>query len=174
MGDSAESLEVVLMDASRMNRSIRRIAYNIIEERTESPLIILGVNERGFALADRLNKEISVIPGSASLCGKIEVSAPNTTRLFIEHSLEGAFVVLVDDVMFSGKTMQQAIHYVISNHRPSNIKIASLIDRGHRTFPLEPQYVGLTCPTKLSEHVHVFIQPDSDHDAVILYQHTRA
>jgi pyrimidine operon attenuation protein/uracil phosphoribosyltransferase len=172
MGDLAASLEVVLMDASRMSRSIRRIAYSIIEERCEFPLIILGINERGFALAERLNKEIAAIPGYSSECGKIKVSGQGNVQLPLIKTLDEVSIVVVDDVMFSGKTMQQAISFIISHYKPTSLKVASLIDRGHRTLPLEPQYVGLICPTKLSEHVHVFIQPDSDHDAVVLYQHS--
>jgi pyrimidine operon attenuation protein / uracil phosphoribosyltransferase len=174
MGDLADSPKVILMDTARMSRSIRRIAFNIAEESTKAPIVILGINERGFALAERLHKEIVAIPTMGCSSGKIEVATNGTVNIPSSHQLNGAYVVVVDDVMFSGKTMQLAIIHIISTFQPEIIRVASLIDRGHRKYPLEPKFVGLTCPTKLTEHVHVFIQPDSDHDSVVLYQHTKA
>jgi len=172
MGDLSDSPKVVLMDASRMSRSIRRIAFNIVEEFTSGNLFILGINDRGFSLAERLQKEINSIPKAKCHSARIEVSESGTVHFPDSIQLDGSYVVVVDDVMFSGKTMQQAVSYVMLTFKPEIISVASLIDRGHRKYPLEPRFVGMTCPTKLSEHVHVFIQPDSDHDAVILYQHT--
>lgn len=174
MEDLAESPKVILMDTARMSRSIRRIAFNIAEELTKAPLVILGINERGFALAERLQKEIAAIPSLGCTSGKIEVYLNGKVRIPNPVQLNGVYLVVVDDVMFSGKTMQHAISHIISNYQPEMIRVASLIDRGHRKYPLEPKFVGLTCPTKLTEHVHVFIQPDSDHDSVILYQHVKA
>ncbi len=169
MAESAATIE--LMSPQHVLRTLNRIARQIIEDNTEElPITLAGVNERGGYLAKVLYKfldrEISAsinihqltIDGSS-------VSAPE------KMVLNNVFLIIFDDVIFSGKTMYYAFHKAMDSGNPEMIKLAALIDRGHRKFPVEAQYTGMYSPTKFQEHVHCKFTGDGKPEGVELHYH---
>lgn len=161
---------IPLMDAGRIERSIRRIAFNLAEEYHRSQSItLLGLNTRGLGIAHRLQSELNNLLPHPGHVAQIECESGEVTTNAEASILNHRTVICVDDVIFSGRTMQKAVMHVMSNFNPDIIRCVALIDRGHRKFPVEPQFTGLVCPTKLLEHVHVDLKPESDIDQVLLY-----
>ncbi len=163
---------VVLMDANRIQRSIQRMAFSLAEEFHENRVVLLGINDRGFAVASRMCHVLtSILPNSCELARIVlDKGAPTIDDPDVDFN--NKTVIIVDDVIFSGRTMQQAVTFVMQASSPDIIRCVALVDRGHRKFPVEPQFWGLECPTKLMEHVHVDLIPDAKLDQVILFQDT--
>lgn len=161
---------VVLMDADRIQRSIRRIAYSLAEEYHGNALLLLGINTRGDALASRLHDVLKPILPHGCQYAQIVVDAGKIRTGADALGYDGKSVIVVDDVIFSGRTMQQAVAHIIQHGQPGLVRCVALVDRGHRKFPVEPQFTGFTCPTKLKEHVHVDLIPEAGIDQVLLYQ----
>lgn len=164
------------MSASRITRTITRIAYQIFEDTGGSrELVICGIDERGYHLASMLASRLTDIyqaPVKAhALMIKKATSdlsdndAAGSTEL---PRVQKKKVIIVDDVMYSGRTMYQALQIVAGQGDPEEINLAALIDRGHRKFPVSLQYLGLFCPTKLKEHVHCRFQKDGSPEGVWL------
>lgn len=158
------------MDADRIQRSIRRMAYNLAEEYHGIPLLLLGINTRGNAVASRLHEVLKPIMPLGCEYMQIVVDYESVNINGPEVDFDGKAVIIVDDVIFSGRTMQYAVSHVMQNGSPDVVRCVALVDRGHRKFPVEPQFKGLTCPTKLKEHVHVDLIPEAGIDQVVLYQ----
>lgn len=145
------------------------MAYNLAEEYHDRPILLIGINTRGDAVARRLRAILG--PISSKGCESIQIVLDGgQAQTSAMADLDGKVVIIVDDVIFSGRTMQQVIAYVMQNGQPEVVRCVALVDRGHRRYPVEPQFRGLTCPTKLGEHVHVDLIPESEIDRVTLYQ----
>lgn len=159
------------MDAARIERSIRRIAFQLAEEYHHHPAVtLLGINTRGYAVASRIHAVLSeLLPNPCIVCQIMVEEGPVRTDAD-PLALDSRTVIVVDDVIFSGRTMQQAVLYVMQNHHADSVRCVALVDRGHRKFPVEPLFTGLVSPTKLLEHVHVDLRPEAGHDQVLLYQ----
>ncbi len=170
MGALSDNSQVILMDADRIQRSIRRMAYNLAEEYHGSHLLLIGINTRGDALASRLHDVLNPILPHGCKHAQIVIEGDKIRTSADTDGYDGKAVIIVDDVIFSGRTMQQAVAHIIRNGKPDVVRCVALVDRGHRKFPVEPQFNGLTCPTKLKEHVHVDLIPEADIDQVVLYQ----
>ncbi|NGP89596.1 phosphoribosyltransferase family protein [Fodinibius halophilus] len=152
---------LVLMDTQRINRSAKRMAYEILERNTEdNEIFLFGINERGYAVAQKLSRLLSDIA---------EVKVSSAQLLLEAESLAGSddidtsevqdkLIVLVDDVIFSGHTMFQALNIIADEMQPSEIHTAVMIDRGHRKFPIQAQFCGMELPTKVNEHVSVIVE----------------
>jgi pyrimidine operon attenuation protein/uracil phosphoribosyltransferase len=168
MNAQTKSPHVVLMDAERIERSIRRMAYNLAEEYHHRQILLLGLNARGYAVAARLHEILSTIRDQG--CEIVRLDVESETGVVIPEGVhcDGKAVIVVDDVIFSGRTMQKAVALVMQSGAADTLQCVVLVDRGHRKYPVEPQFSGLTCPTKLKEHVHVDLIPDADLDQVIL------
>lgn len=139
------------MSARHVLRTLNRIARCIIEDNTdELPIVLAGIDERGSNLSsilfNILDKEISA---PIHHCRFQNGAFQHPEKL----NFDGTFLVIFDDVIFSGKTMFTAFHKALDIGEPDTIKLAALIDRGHRKFPVEAQYIGKYSPTKLREHV---------------------
>lgn len=158
--------QITLMDRPRMLRTLHRIAIQVWERMgNDKELVIIGLNERGYAtalelsgnIADLLDKEIEVhryeVSGNSS-----ETPLPNCSD---------KFVLLVDDVIFSGKTMFQALSAICNMYEPDIIEIAVLIDRGHRKYPLLTHMSGITVPTKAGEHIEVMLKNSKLEEAIL-------
>lgn len=176
----SDSNNHLLMSPARIDRIITRIAYQIHEHtRGSDELVVMGIDERGFYLAQRLAERLSMIYQVGIAAHPVWVKNADKPNAIIDSaekskdeiaiadkpmpSVKGKKVVIVDDVMYSGKTMYVALQKITENESPDEITLAALIDRGHRRYPLNLQYVGLYCPTKLQEHVHCnFSQGDSN------------
>lgn len=166
MSDSGASLE--LMSSQRMLRSLNRFSRQIIEDNTEElPIVIIGIDERGGYLAKILSSILDR-----------EISASTQwTRIDIKHGsgelsspvpVDNTFLVLIDDVIFSGKTMFTAFRNIMDRGTPGTMKLSALIDRGHRKYPLYAEYIGSYSPTKLQEHVECRFTSDGKPRAIEL------
>lgn len=146
------------MSPARIERTIARIAYQIFEDtRGSDQLLILGIFERGYRLAEMLAAKLSDIYGTEISAHAVRVKEQpepsNLSEADLPESFSGKKVILIDDVLYSGGTMFEAIHLITSAGRPEEIRVAALIDRGHRRYPVDISYLGLYSPTKLKEHV---------------------
>ena len=158
----------VLMDAAAMDRTLMRISHEIIE-RCEGECVMLGIKSRGLPLAMQLSANIERVSGKAIPVAALDIRAfrddrpdrnmPDATHLDVDVS--GKTVILVDDVLYTGRTIRAAMDAVIAAGRPNAIRLAVLIDRGHRELPIRPDFVGKNIPTSRRERIEVRL-PDYD------------
>jgi pyrimidine operon attenuation protein/uracil phosphoribosyltransferase len=171
----------VVMDAEGIDRSLTRIAYEILEENKGiRDLVIVGIREGGVFLAQRLRDKISSIEGVDIPLGIIDITLyrddifasnkkPVLGKTDIPFSLKHTKVVLVDDVLFTGRTIRAAMDSLIDFGRPTLIQLAVLIDRGHRELPIRADFVGKNLPSALWEEVSVHLgETLSDNDEVVI------
>ncbi len=173
------SNSILIMDGEAMTRALRRIAHEILEHNPDpAAFCLVGIPSRGVELARRLADLIEAIEGRRPELGTIDVSMHrddlrirNTltsireTRLPL--NLEELTVVLVDDVLYTGRTCRAAMDAISSFGRPARIQLAVLLDRGHRELPIRPDYVGKNLPTAPEERVRVRLQNvDTEPDSV--------
>jgi pyrimidine operon attenuation protein / uracil phosphoribosyltransferase len=173
------SSSVLILDENEIGRALRRIAHEILEHnpRPEKSLIA-GIPQRGVALAERIAQLIGQIEGTQPKTGIVDISMhrddlslrtrlPRVQETKLPLHLEGLTLVLVDDVLFTGRTCRAAMDAVSSFGRPARIQYAVLIDRGHRELPIRPDYVGKSLPTARSELVKVrLLEVDQETDSV--------
>jgi len=175
---SEESSRTVV-DASELARSLSRIAHEILEaNRGASDLVLLGIPTRGVHLARRLARLIEGIEGSPVRVGDLDITmyrddlrsnpTRNPARTSIPGRIDDAVVVLVDDVLYSGRTVGAAIDALRDLGRPRAVRLAVLVDRGHRELPVAADYVGRTIQTAADERVQVLLTEKDGHDAVTI------
>lgn len=162
-----------IMDESSVIRAIKRIAHEIIEHnKGAGDLAIIGIQRRGVPLAMRIADYIREIENSDVLTGILDITLyrddlsmlaehPIINGTDINFTIEGKTVVLVDDVLFTGRTIRSAIEAILEIGRPKCIQLAVLIDRGHRELPIRADYVGKNVPTSLDVNVKVHV-PEID------------
>ena len=175
--DSARS---VVLDAGDIGRAIRRIAHEVVERnKGAADLILLGIPTRGVFLARRIAAAIESIEGDAVAVGAIDVTLyRDDLRLRPARALEPTaiptggiddkVVVLIDDVLFSGRTVRSALDALNDIGRPRAVQLAALVDRGHRELPIRADYVGKNLPTALAEQVRVRLVEFDDFDEVTI------
>ena len=176
-----ESGAARVFDAEMMRRAVRRIAHEIIERNRDlSALLLVGIPNRGVELAQRIAAEIKAIEKIDVPTGIIDVSMhrddvgkrpslPVVRASKLPLPLEGKTLIIVDDVLFTGRTCRAALDAIQSFGRPDRIQLAVLIDRGHRELPIRPDYVGKNLPTAPNERVRVRLEKtDGEADAVWL------
>ena len=170
----------VIMDAEAIRRAVIRIAHEILEHnKGTGGLALIGIRTRGAILAQRLAKEIEAIDRHAVPVGSLDITlyrddlsriAPNP----VVHATEIPFditdlrIVLVDDVLFTGRTIRAALNAINDLGRPTLIQLAALIDRGHRELPIRADYVGKNIPTRLSERVEVRLNELDEQEEVVI------
>ena len=169
-----------IMDAESINRSITRVAHEILEHnRGPDNIILVGILTRGEPLAKRLRKLIENITNIKIPIGFLDITfdrvvfrkrlvVPQVKCTDIHVSIDDKIVVLVDDVLFTGRTIRAAMDELNVFGRPSNIQLAVLVDRGHRELPIRPDYVGKNIPTNEGEHVKVLLKEFDKKDLVTL------
>ena len=169
-----------IMDAESINRSIARVAHEILEHnRGPDNIILVGILTRGEPLAKRLRKLIENITNIKIPIGFLDITfhrddfrkrlvVPQVKGTDIHDSIDDKIVVLVDDVLFTGRTIRAAMDELNVFGRPSNIQLAVLVDRGHRELPIRPDYVGKNIPTNEGEHVKVLLKEYDKKDLVTL------
>ena len=175
----------VVLDSSDVGRAIRRIAHEIIEHsRGVDDLILLGIPSRGIPLARRIAEAIASIEGVDVPWGALDVTLyRDDLRLREVRPLERTeipltgiddhTVVLVDDVLFSGRTIRAALDALNDIGRPATVRLAVMVDRGHRELPIRPDFVGKNLPTSHEETVRVqFVESDGQ-DAVLIERESR-
>jgi pyrimidine operon attenuation protein/uracil phosphoribosyltransferase len=160
-----------LLDAAGINRALRRIAHEIVERNAHaSELILVGIHTAGVPLAERLARLIGETgERAAPPVGKIDITLyrddvfeglpkPEVGATELpNHSIAGKTVVLVDDVLYTGRTIRAALDALMDYGRPRAVQLATLVDRGHRELPIQPDYVGLTVQTTRAESVKVIL-----------------
>lgn len=163
------SSTIELMSPMRVERTLKRMTLEIIEKHAgKGSIIIFGVNDRGYRLAKKIASVIKAVTRINRTPIRVDVDKESISDSTV--STENAFVLLVDDVVFSGQTLKKALKLIEPLGNPRSVKIAVLVDRGHRTYPIEPEFVGMIHPTKLSEHVEAYL-PDADgKDKVLLFE----
>jgi pyrimidine operon attenuation protein/uracil phosphoribosyltransferase len=173
------------MDAARMSRTLSRIAHEILERHPQvRSLALVGVRTRGVPLARRLASLIAETAGAEPAVGALDITLyrddfttiapqPIARGTEILFSIDGRTVVLVDDVLFTGRTVRAALDQLIDFGRPSRIELAVLVDRGHRELPIRADYVGRTLSTSRDEVVHVLVGEEDGRDEIVLSKRGR-
>jgi pyrimidine operon attenuation protein/uracil phosphoribosyltransferase len=172
--------ERVVLDSPDIDRALKRIAHEILEA-NEGPqdLVLLGIPTRGRLLAERIDALLSQIePDYQGNLGVLDITmyrddATKTERKIHGTSIPdcgitGKVVVLVDDVLYSGRTVRAALDALTDLGRPSQVKLAVLVDRGHRELPIRPDFVGKNLPTAKTERVRVLLSPTDGLDQVVI------
>lgn len=174
--------EITILDAAAMNRALTRITYEIMERyKSIDDLVIIGIRTRGIYLAKRIAQKIYTIENQTIPVGELditlyrddrhdigEVNEPTINQTDIPHSLKGKKIVLVDDVLFTGRTVRAALNAIMEFGRPQNISLAVLVDRGHRELPIRPDYIGKNVPTSLKEQIRVKVSEIDQEDSITL------
>ena len=147
----------VVMSSGDVSRALRRVAHEILE-RNKGPadLVLLGIPSRGVPLAHRLASVIAEVEGVAVPVGSLDVT--------MHRGVDGKIVVLVDDVLYSGRTIRAALEALTELGRPRAVRLAVLVDRGHRELPIRADHVGKNLPTSSSERVHVVLAENDGGD----------
>jgi pyrimidine operon attenuation protein / uracil phosphoribosyltransferase len=182
MGGSALRPKVELMDAARMGRTLARIAHEVVERHADlRKVALVGVRSRGVPLARRLARELSEATGIEPPVGALDITLyrddfttiaaqPVAKGTDIPFSIDGRVVVLVDDVLFTGRTVRAALDQLIDFGRPARIELAVVVDRGHRELPIRADYVGKTLTTARAEVVQVLLAEEDGRDGVVLLE----
>ena len=181
--------EKVVLHEEEVGRALTRIAHEILESipPPASPAAypapaIVGIHRRGAFLAQRLHGQLEQLLGTHVPLGDIDIGfyrddvatrpdAPVLHASHIDFDLTGLTVVIVDDVLFTGRTVRAAIEALFAYGRPERVQLAVLVDRGHRELPIRPDYVGKNLPTSLAEHVHVRVRELDGVDEVAIAAH---
>ena len=174
----------VVMDADRISRALTRIAHEIVERnRGVENVALVGVRSRGVPLARRIAQALQHITGDAVSTGALDITLyrddlmrhqvgpqPLVRRTEIPFSIDDRMIILVDDVLYTGRTTRAALDALIDFGRPKAIQLVALVDRGHRELPIKADYVGKNLPTSLAESVQVRLQEIDGTDEVLLQQ----
>ena len=174
--------EKVVLERDDLRRTLKRIAHEIAEKNPGSDgLALVGIHTRGAVLATRLHAMVNELKGAEVPLGDLDISfyrddianrAPDAQPVVhashLDFDLSGCTVVLVDDVLFTGRTVRAAIEAVFDYGRPARVQLAVLCDRGHRELPIRPDYVGKNLPTSLAERVNVRLEEIDDFDEVTI------
>lgn len=173
-------IKSVLMDETAMQRALTRIAHEIIEKnRGVEKLAIVGIQRRGVPLARELTQKIEEIEGVRPLEGTLDITfyrddlSHLTSHPVIKHTdlpfnVNDLTIVLVDDVLFTGRTARAAIDAIFDLGRPAKIQLAVLVDRGHRELPIKPDFIGKNVPTSSRELILVQVPEYDDAKQVLL------
>ena len=172
--------KALIMDEQAMDRALTRIAHEIIEHNEGAEgIALVGVLRRGVPLAERLADKIEAIEGVRPKIGELDISfyrddfsshiAPVLHATKIMFPIDGAKVILVDDVLYTGRTVRSALDALMDFGRAKSVQLAVMIDRGHRELPIRADYVGKNVPSSHEEDVRVSVKPLDDKDSVEIW-----
>ena len=175
----------VVLDAEDMRRTLVRISHEIVEKTGGSGLAVVGIHRRGAVLAQRLRDLVAELVGEPIPLGDIDISfyrddvatrsqQPTVHASHIEFPIEEMTVVLVDDVLYTGRTARAGIDALFDYGRPARVQFAVVADRGHRELPIRPDYVGKNLPTAASERVFVRVEELDGVDEVVISERVAA
>jgi pyrimidine operon attenuation protein / uracil phosphoribosyltransferase len=175
----------VVMDEAQVGRALTRIAHEIVERhRGVAELALVGVRTRGVPLARRIGRTVSEIAGESVPAGALDITLyrddlmrqpvgpqPVVRSTDIPFSIDDRRILLVDDVLYTGRTVRAALDALIDFGRPRAIQLVVLVDRGHRELPIKADYVGKNVPTSLRQSVQVRLEEIDGHDLVSIEEH---
>lgn len=176
------ALKAQIMDGEKIRRALTRIAHEIIERnRTAENLVLIGIRRRGVPLAERLAKIIKEIEGVTLPVGILDITLyrddlttlsyqPVVHKTEVPFSISGKRVILVDDVLYTGRTVRAALDALIDLGRPENIQLAVMVDRGHRELPIRADFIGKNLPTSRREVVAVHLEEIDGEDKVVIHE----
>lgn len=172
--------KVKILDAEGINRAITRIAHEIIEKNKGTVgLCVIGIRNRGVYIAKRIAECVKKIEGADILTGALDITLyrddlalasgqPLVRKTEIDFDINDKNLVLVDDVLYTGRTIRAALDALIDFGRPRSIQLAVLVDRGHRELPIRADFVGKNIPTSNKESVDVYLQESDGKDEVLI------
>ncbi|MFW5836677.1 MAG: bifunctional pyr operon transcriptional regulator/uracil phosphoribosyltransferase PyrR [Desulfovibrionaceae bacterium] len=170
----------LILDSKAMQRTIRRLAVEVLERRgSDQTLALIGIQRRGADLAERIKLVLDQELGWRVPLGKLDINlyrddwtrldlSPQIACTEIPFDIEDRSIVLVDDVLFSGRTVRAALEAILDYGRPRRVELLALIDRGHRELPIQADYVGKRVDTVAAEHVNVLVTERDQEDKVCL------
>ena len=171
----------VVLDHDDLRRTLVRIAHEIVEKNESEAIALVGIHTRGAVLSKRLHALVGELSGNDVPLGDIDISfyrddvgrreqlsAPVVHDSHLDFELAGRTVILVDDVLYTGRTVRAAIDALFDYGRPDRVQLAVLADRGHRELPIRPDYVGKNLPTAPGERVNVRLEESDGRDEVAI------
>lgn len=170
-------VKTLILDSKAMNRAIARISYEIIEHnKGVENICIVGIISRGVEIANRIAEKIYQVEQKTVNVGNLDITAFRDDKKIDGHvdmseinfSIENQKVILVDDVIFTGRSVRAAIDALMARGRPQKIELAVLVDRGHRDLPIRADFVGKNLPTSKDEKVKVMVLQRDGEDKVII------
>ena len=174
--------KTTLLDQAAMNRALTRISHEILEKNKGGEnLVLVGIKTRGVPLAKRIQEKIKQIEQITVPIGKLDITMyrddleqispdPELISTNIEVDITDKTIVLIDDVLYTGRTVRAAMDAVMDAGRPAQIQLAALIDRGHRELPIRADYVGKNIPTSDKELIVVHLLEEDNEDEVSIYE----
>jgi pyrimidine operon attenuation protein/uracil phosphoribosyltransferase len=163
--------ERLVLDRDDVRRALTRMAHEIVEANPHGPLAMVGIHRRGAPLARRLHRSVSDLAAEPVALGDVDITfyrddigapgrlpAPVVNASHLDFGVDGLTVVIVDDVLYTGRTVRAAIDALFDYGRPDRVQLAVLVDRGHRELPIRPDYVGKNLPTSMEERVYVRVE----------------
>jgi len=173
--------KALILNESDIDRILKRISHEILERNKGAKnLVFIGIQKRGVPLAERIANNIRELETTDVFTGKLDISfyrddvakrvKPNVEITDIPFAIDGKDVILVDDVLFTGRTIRASLDALTDFGRPRTIQLVVLIDRGHRELPIRADYVGKNIPTSLNERIEVSLKETDDKDSVTIYE----
>ena len=175
--------KAILLNANKINRTLIRLAHEIVEKNSNlEDLAIIGIRTRGDFIANRIALIIKEITKTEINKGTIDVTfyrddfktnlgSPKVGPSNILFNINSKNIILIDDVLYTGRTIRAAMEELFSMGRPNKVQLAVLIDRGHRELPIKADYVGKNYPTSFNEHIHVYVSEFDDKESVELVEY---
>ena len=178
-----KKIKAKLLGKKEIQRTILRLSYEIMEKNSDlENLAIIGIRTRGEFIAHRLHDIISKNTNINIPVGTLDVTfyrddfrtnlgSPKVGASNIIFEIDGKNIVLIDDVLYTGRTIRAAMNEIFTYGRPSSIQLGVLIDRGHRELPIKADYVGKNYPTSINEHIHVHLEDVDKSDEILLVEY---
>ena len=175
--------KAILLDKAKINRTITRLAHEIIERNAQlDNIAIIGVRTRGDLIARRLCNKIFKITNHKVLSGTLDVTfyrddfrtnlgSPKVGASDIMFDVNDKDVIVIDDVLYTGRTIRAGLDEIFMMGRPKSVQLSVLVDRGHRELPIKADYVGKNYPTSINEHIHVYLEEIDNEDSVLLVEY---
>lgn len=171
----------VIFDAESIKKAITRISYEMIEQhKSLDHVVLIGIKTRGITIAKRIAERLKVLEHIEVPVAELNITFfrddiqhdPSEVAPVLPFSIVGKKVILVDDVLYTGRTIRAALDAIISMGRPQSIALAVLVDRGHRELPIRPDFVGKNIPTSKDESIKVYMMEDDGLEQIVLHKNT--